>query len=150
MSTRTQARAFAKGTTAALARTKDLESTALILYHNLDDARLAGVLRQIQSHLVGARLVIAPQGISKNEDRVKAMTDQITALQSQLDAQRGTVVSPEWITLTAAATRLHKSYSTLWRAHRDGRLTTKGIGGKERELLMCDPTTYRAKGRGKK
>lgn len=152
-----------KGMAAALVRSKERHETPLTLYHNFDEERIPLLLRQLQNMMpMGVSLVAAPpspttEALVKSEAHIerliaerKEMQQKLNAMQAQLDAARGTaremvINGVKWISLTAATKVIHRSYATLWRAQHDGRLDVMIIGGKERNQMLCNPSSYRAK-----
>lgn len=156
-----QTKVMGKGLDATLVRSKERQETALTLYHNFEAHRLPTLLKQLHNLMpMGVSLVLAPTSgtaadLAKAEQHISTLVDekrelqkQVAAMQAELDALRGTApAGTEWITLTRAAKKLNVSYATLWRAHHDQRLVTKVIGGKAKDQLLCDPSSFRRKGR---
>jgi len=158
-----QNKVMAAGMQAAMGRQRERQSVSMTLQHNLDTGRFSEKLVGIQNALsaMGMSLVVTPPvvdaaALAKNEAHVERLVEdkkrllaQIEALQAQI--KEITVMptkSDPWVSLTKAAKALGVSYPTLWRAHKEGRLTTKVIGGKTRDHLVCDPSTFRRKTRG--
>ena len=156
MVTLAQGRAFRTGTLAALERDKERVTSIVEIIHSpkvrgqqllqmFDHAlETSGVVSMAQTSVRlsegNAETRAALQSSEKMRDHYRALYEQT---QEKLDTLlQLTGDTREWITLTALAKRLGVCYTTVWRAHRTGRLVTKRTGGVKKDLLLCDPPTY--------
>lgn len=156
MTTSAQTRTFAKGTLAALERNAERVKTVVEIDHapNVPDHTLlkslkhglavAGVNMQTTTiTLVDDDLQVALEQSEKARDYWHDKFDKVQRQLDELMLKSKQPPEERWITLDEAALELECHYSTVWRAHKKGRLQTKVIGGgTKRDQLLCNPKTF--------
>lgn len=162
MATRAQSRDFAKGTLAAMDRNAERVTSFIQIDHasHVDDSLLvkgvkhglavSGVVNPATTRitLVSEDMQTLQTALVQSEKARDYWHEQFDKVQRQLDelmltSEKPPVAEERWITMDEAALELECHYSTVWRAHRDGRLKTKVIGGgTKKDHYLCDPGTY--------
>lgn len=152
-------RHFAQGTIAALNRAKDRVTTTLHIDHapTVDGQSLLravkhtlGITGAVDMHRTS--ITLADADIQEALRQTQQMLEQTRAKLAQAEQQLSELkngAGTRWVSLKVCAELKGVDYSTVWRAHRAGRLVTRVIGGKQKDQLLCDPTTFRPATRSK-
>jgi hypothetical protein len=142
---------FAKGTLAALDREKERVTTTLQIDHapTVDKQTLLRAVKHtlvvsgaVDVHRTSVALVDADlqAALERSEKMLEETRKRLAEAEQKLaELKNG---AGRWITLQECAVLKGVNYSTVWRAHKAGRLQTRVIGGKEKDQLLCDPTTF--------
>jgi outer membrane murein-binding lipoprotein Lpp len=154
-------RVLGKGLAATVTRAQERSETPLLLCHNYDASQVPGLLAHLQrfapmgvslkmdalAMVNSAALAASEAHVERLQSQLREAQAQVKALQEQINAQASAIPAEgtRWMTLPEATKIIGKSYSTLHRAHVDGRLVTRIIGGTKKDQIMCDPNTYREK-----
>jgi hypothetical protein len=157
MVTRVQGKAFGKGMVAAIERSRD-RVTSIIEIDHVPSIASQSLLKGVTHWLAASGAVNmahtsirlgdthddATEALQRSEemrDRYRMLYEQAQQQLDALKAQGGD--AREWITMTALAERQNVCHTTIWRAHKAGRLVTKpNGGGSKKSQYLCDPATY--------